>query len=610
MRHYLPDFNRKLGKALKVSPFVRLPNLHKQSLDRVTSLTNHKVAPDRERSANLITFAHNAKANNTTSLVAPLKLIQNQPRQPAPLHTNQNNDNTSSILSTPIDCYKLRSFLQGYDVIEQEFLYSGFQSGFHIPFTGNRSFRFSNNLPSAQENTQVLLSKIENELLLGRVAGPFDTIPIYNIQISPLGVVPKKAPGEFRIIHHLSYPDGNSINDGICKDLCSVSYQSIDHATKYLIKFGKGALMSNTDIENAYRIVPINPKDYDLLGFSIDGKFYYDKSLPFGLSYSCRLFERFSTAIHWILVNKFGIPACVHILDDFLFIGPPESNSCRNSLYSFYRMSDALGIPIKHTKTVPPTTTITFLGLELDSIEMEVRLPAEKLDKLRLELVKMQNKRKPTLQELQSLIGLLNFAYSVVVPGRAFLRRIIDLTLGIKKSYHYRSLNLSARADISAWLFFIENFNGRALILPEIVLSSDEISLHTDASNLGMGCCLGSRWFSCSFDESMLKYDITVREFLPIVIALELWPLEFQNKRIQFLCDNMAVVHIINKHSSKDAFLMNLMRRLMVLVLKNNIFFRAVHLPGKFNIAADLLSRLQVEEFLTKFPEMDNLFIY
>lgn len=43
---------------------------------------------------------------------------------------------------------------------------------------------------------------------------------------------------------------------------------------------------------------------------------------------------------------------------------------------------------------------------------------------------------KLTVKELQSLIGLLNFACNIVSPGRSFLRRLIDLTMGIKKQYY------------------------------------------------------------------------------------------------------------------------------------------------------------------------------
>ena len=71
---------------------------------------------------------------------------------------------------------------------------------------------------------------------------------------------------------------------------------------------------------------------------------------------------------------------------------------------------------------------------------------------------------------------------------------------------------------------------------------------------------------------------------------------------LTFYCDNSAVVHIINKHSSKDSNLMKLMRRFMVNVLKYNIVFKAQHVPGLSNIPADLISRLHIKQFHEKFP--------
>lgn len=62
----------------------------------------------------------------------------------------------------------------------------------------------------------------------------------------------------------------------------------------------------------------------------------------------------------------------------------------------------------------------------------------------------------------------------------------------------------------------------------------------------------------------------------------------------------------INKTTSKDTKLMQLMRRLMILSLSHNSHFQAQHIPGVANIAADLLSRLQIPEFLVRFPTMDK----
>ena len=67
----------------------------------------------------------------------------------------------------------------------------------------------------------------------------------------------------------------------------------------------------------------------------------------------------------------------------------------------------------------------------LDSVKQDARLPVDKLQKCRMLLRTFYKRRKVTLRELQSLLDVLNFTCSVIVPGRAFLRRTIDLTRGL-----------------------------------------------------------------------------------------------------------------------------------------------------------------------------------
>lgn len=80
-------------------------------------------------------------------------------------------------------------------------------------------------------------------------------------------------------------------------------------------------------------------------------------------------------------------------------------------------------------------------------------------------MVAVIKKKKIKLRDLQSLIGLLNFILLVVLPGRAFLRRLINLTIGVSKPYHKIRLNKQARLDLKAWAEFIDNFNGRSFFL-------------------------------------------------------------------------------------------------------------------------------------------------
>ena len=94
-----------------------------------------------------------------------------------------------------------------------------------------------------------------------RIAGPFQTPPLPKFRVFPLGVVPKKVPGEFRVIHHLSYPKGLSLNDGIPHEYSSVSYANIEDAIRFIKKAGHGCFLPKTDVQSAFCIIPMNPKD-------------------------------------------------------------------------------------------------------------------------------------------------------------------------------------------------------------------------------------------------------------------------------------------------------------------------------------------------------------
>lgn len=169
---------------------------------------------------------------------------------------------------------------------------------------------------------------------------------------------------------------------------------------------------------------------------------------------------------------------------------------------------------------------------------MEVRLPQDKLEKLRTILSSFLHRKKVTLLELQSLIGLLKFACAVVSPGRAFLRRIIDLTKGIQKPYHKRRLTKSVKADITAWSLFIESFNGKGLIQFPQLETSISLHMYTDVHRCqqrGFWRFFGTHWIAHKWIRSWLDLHISI-------LAVELWADKIKNKHIHFHSDNIAVV--------------------------------------------------------------------
>ena len=230
-------------------------------------------------------------------------------------------------------------------------------------------------------------------------------------------------------------------------------------------------------------------------------------------------------------------------------------------------------------------------------------MPCDKKAKAITTINGILNKTKITLKELQSVIGLLNFACKVVVPGRAFLRRLINLTIGMSKPHHHIRLNSDAKADLQAWLLFLRLFNGKTFFLPDQWLSADALHLYTDAAgSLGYGAILDKEWFYGKWPESWVSESITLKEFFPILAAVMVWSKSLADTRIIIHTDNLALVHVINSKTSKEVKVMSLVRKFVVHCMLFNIEFKAQHVPGYENTLADKLSRLQVHTFKALAP--------
>lgn len=225
----------------------------------------------------------------------------------------------------PVRLERMLPFLNRYLVrVAAHLLETGFKEGFRIPSSLREVLPVAENLRSALLHPEVVSAKLFKEVALGCMAGPFPAPPLPGLIVSPLGVVPKKEVGQYRMIHHLSYPKGGSVNDGIDPQACAVTYTSFDAAVSWVRKYGRGSLMAKTDVESAFRLLPVHPQSVYLMGCCWQGSYFVDHCLPMGCSISCALFEVFSSFFEWAVREAAGVNSVIHYLDDFLCVGPPR----------------------------------------------------------------------------------------------------------------------------------------------------------------------------------------------------------------------------------------------------------------------------------------------
>ena len=510
-------------------------------------------------------------------------------------------------LPTPIKVDILSLHLCKYDKILSAKLVSGFRHGFDLGFRGHASCNLNtSNLTSAKSHPEVITKSISEEIAAGRVMGPFLRPPFDIFQVNPIGVVPKKTPGTFRFITNLSSPASQSINDNIHDIFAEVSFSTIEDAIRHIIAVGPGAFLAKSDIESAFRLIPIHPNQYHLLVFKWNDSFFFDRCLPMGARSSCQIFELFSSALQHI-INQAGVPHSLHYLDDFLFINSSAHN-CSIDLNKFLEICKEINVPISTKKTVFPTQCITFLGFEINTLLETIKIPEDKILRAKNEIISLLEKSKCTLKELQSLLGLLQFTCKVIVPGSAFLGQLYRLTIGCTRPFHRIRLSSNAKQDLRIWLLFLQSFNGVTLYREQLFLSPSVQKIFTDASKtLGLGAVFGNKWFSIPWPSQWwTQQNITLLELVPIVQALEIWGPLLRNKCVQLNTDNQALTHVINTQSSKETLVRILVRKLVLLALKFNVLVRAVHLPGKLNSLSDALSRLQVAQFHLLHPSADS----
>ena len=223
------------------------------------------------------------------------------------------------------------------------------------------------------------------------------------------------------MIIDLSYPKLHSVNDGIPKHLCSLTYVTVDDTITTNLESGLNILLAKADIKHAFCLLPVHPVDRHLLAMEWNQSIYIDTCLPFGLRSAPKLFNILVNLLSWVTTQQ-GMTFSIHCLDDFLMFGPPDSPVCQHNLNTFTQICDELGIPLATEKLEGPSIPLTILGIILDTHRMEICLSKDKLQRIRQELSSwLQHKKTTTKRDILSLISLLQNAIKVVRSEQIFV---------------------------------------------------------------------------------------------------------------------------------------------------------------------------------------------
>ena len=428
-----------------------------------------------------------------------------------------------------------------------------------------------------------------------------------------------KGHDDFRAIVDCSSPSLGCVNGHTWSCRTKFSYNSVDGVAELLCS---GDRMATVDISNAYRAVNTHPDSRVRQGLSWDfGEgivFLRDNRLCMGLSSSPYVFSKISDMVVRCLIRE-GFDQCVNYLDDFCLVGR-EARDCQAAQWALIQILRRLGFFVSFKKLTPALQVTRFLGIEIDSLRMEMRLPQDKLRKLQVQLALFSDRRKASKKELEVLGGILAHCCKVVHGGRTFSRRVYDLISSVRKASHRVRLSEEFRLDLAWWVQFAAVFNGKAgMISP----SSPSYSVYSDASLKGYGASHGDDWVAGFFNgggESWLDLghhmggaddlgcmtdNINVLEMWPVLVGVRRWAKEWCDSNIVFITDNTQVLAALRTGRSKNKTTMRWLRLIFWESVTHNFNIRAVYINTNDNVICDSLSRLSSYRNIVRLRDAD-----
>lgn len=477
--------------------------------------------------------------------------------------------------------------------------------GAKIGYTGPQQRILSANFPTAQDAPDVLAKDLKTQIELDRVTRVHD-IPEFIICL-PLGIVPKSG-GKWRRIHHLSHPRGKSVNCHIAEDHGALEYTTVDEAITAVLEVGRGAVLVKRDLADAFRHIPVAKSDWWLLFFMWEDEYFFERFLPFGLRTSPYLFDLFAKGLNWMLINAQW--RALHYLDNFFTVLELDLLATAYEEH-FSALCAMLGLKINKEKNIRGTR-VEFLGIEIDLLAMEARLPEDKLLKARSWVSQTLQKKEISREDLRSLLGFLSFAAKVVVPGRVFLRRLFNALHKYQKVYH---LDVNTTADLKWWDKFLPQWNGVRMLRQ--IETRRQIDLWTNASSLfgiggyylnnGESISKIAQAFSIQLHIRHRKRHITVKEMMAVLQALQQWASKFEGARLIIHGNNTGVVNGLENLSIRGPALDPLREAVMILALRD-IVIESRWLASKENLLADILSRGQWAKLADEYKHLQEIF--
>lgn len=351
----------------------------------------------------------------------------------------------------------------------------------------------------------------------------------------------------------------------------------------------KEAFMSTIDLQDAYFSVKIHTEDRKFLKFRWNSKLWRFRAVPMGLACAPYIFTKILVPLFTNLreSGKF----CFCYLDD-VFITDNSEEQCRETTKLIVLKLKKLGFKIHEDKSqFTPKKLVKFLGFMIDSIQMKVFLPSDKIDKMQRVCQNILQSQQPKIQDVASAIGLMNSYQKATDYGNNYIKRLeIDKIRALKFSQGDFNANMQVsskgKQDLWWWL------RNAPSVDRKFDTKSPSITLTTDASNEGWGAVSGHKTAQGKWLETEQDYHINEKELLAVLFGLKTVCTGLNEVTIRVLSDNTTTVSYINKMGGVRSPRCNkIAYKIWKICEDRSLWLIAAHIPGLQNVIADDLSR-------------------
>lgn len=465
---------------------------------------------------------------------------------------------------------------------------NGVKYGFMIVNSEGYKPAEQNNYTSATcaANKHYVEQQIKTELEEGR----YIIVEEKPLIISALGAIVKDS-GKVRLIHDASQPQHTSLNS-YATIYDKISLDTINHAEE-LIR--PGYFLAKIDLKSAYRSVLIHPSQYKLTGlkwcFDKSPTYMVDTRLPFGARLSVDIFYKLGCAVKYIMSSK-GYHNVLVYLDDFLIIEPTKEK-CIETLNILIKLVRKLGFSVAWDKVEGPTNRLTFLGVELDTTHMELRLPSDKCIKLLEQLDKFADRKRVNLRQCQELAGKLNWATRVVRIGSIYQRHLFEAIKLLRANHHKIKITEGMRTDIMWWKVTLNNFNGVRILHPEEPLHYVDVS----SSHFAAGINYDTNWYCLNwqYDAPDIRSEcIMVKEAAAIACAIILWGTLWKDGTVIIHTRHKTAIDMVMKGRVNSPYVLSLIHTSLFLAALLNVNIKIHKVSHEDLKATDCIANLNI----------------